>query len=39
MNLKCQKLTSFDTAITHFIGQNVIRKTIPVIMNWEAGGA
>ena len=26
MNFKCQKLTSFDTRVTHFIGQNVIRE-------------
>ena len=26
------KLTSFDTGVTHFIGQNVIRETIPVTL-------
>ena len=29
MNFSCQKLTSFDTGVTHLIGQNVIRETIP----------
>ena len=32
MNFKCQKLTSFDTGVTRFIGQNVIHETIPVTL-------
>ena len=32
MNFRCQKLTSFDTGVTHFIGQNVIRETIPITL-------
>ena len=32
MNFRCQKLTSFDTGVTYFIGQNVISETIPVTL-------
>ena len=32
MNFRCQKLTSFDTGVTHFIGQNVIHETISVTL-------
>ena len=32
MYFRCHKLTSSDTGVTHFIGQNVILETIPVTL-------